>query len=467
MKIRFLGAAENVTGSRFLVETAKARILVDCGLYQEREFRARNWEDFPAKPSEIDNAILTHAHLDHCGYLPRLVKEGFKGKIFSTPPTAKIAQISLMDSAKLQEEDAEFKKKRHQREGRRGAYPELPLYTIEDAKNSFSHFENVAYQKEIPVSADIRATLYDAGHILGAAMVELKIKEDGREKICIFSGDIGRWDRPILSDPTLFEKADYVFMESTYGNRLHEEKGKETPIEKLRRIIIETKERGGNLVIPTFAIERAQEILCYINELLGKDKIPHLMVFVNSPMAINVTEVFNEYPEYFDEKTKALLKKGDSPFDFPLLKTTRTVAESKAINYITGTSIIMAGSGMCTGGRIKHHLVRNIARPESTILFVGYQAKGTLGREILERPKQVRILGQVYPVRARIEKINGISAHADRNELLKWVSGFQPAPQKIFIIHGEKETAADFASTLREKIKSEVIVPKYLQECSL
>ncbi len=465
MKITFLGAAENVTGSRFLVESGKSRILIDCGLYQEREFRTRNWEAFPVEPAGIDNVILTHAHLDHCGYLPRLARKGFKGKIFCTPPTTGIAQISLLDSAKIQEEDAKFKRKRHRREGRKGAYPEVPLYTIDDAKNAFSYFENVPYQKQIQISSDIKATFYDAGHILGAAMIELKIAEDGKEKRCIFSGDIGRWNRPILCDPTVFAKADYVFMESTYGNRLHEEK--EVPVEKLQRVIVETKEAGGNVVIPTFAIERAQELLFYISKLLREDKIPHLIVFVNSPMAINVTEVFKEYSDYFDKEAKALMGRGDSPFEFPLLKTTRSVAESKAINYIKGTSIIMAGSGMCTGGRIKHHLVHNITRPESTILFVGYQAKGTLGREILERPERVRILGQIYPVRARIEKINGISAHADRDELLRWASGFKKPPEKTFIIHGEKEVAADFASTLRKSLKSEVIVPKYLEEYPL
>ena len=462
MKIKFLGAAENVTGSRFLVETDKSRILIDCGLYQEREFRSRNWENFPVRPSEIDNVILTHAHLDHCGYLPKLAREGFKGKIFCTPPTAGIVQISLMDSAKIQEEDAKFKKRRHKRTGRKGAHPEIPLYTTKDARKVFSLFEKVSYQQEIQISPGIKATLYDAGHILGSAMVELKIEENGKEKILIFSGDIGRWDRPILRNPTLFEKADFVFMESTYGNRLHEEK--EPSLKKLQRIIVETKEAGGNVVIPTFAIERAQELLYDINKLLKEDKIPHLLVFVNSPMAINVTEVFKKYPDYFDKEARALLKEDESLFDFPLLKMTRTTAESKAINYIKGTSIIMAGSGMCTGGRVKHHLVSNIVRPESTILFVGYQARGTLGREILERPKNVRILGQTYPVRARIEKINGISAHADKDELLKWVSGFRKPPQKIFIVHGEKEVAADFASTLRNKVKSEVIVPKYLEE---
>jgi metallo-beta-lactamase family protein len=286
MKIKFLGAAENVTGSKFLLETGNSRILIDCGLYQEREFRARNWEPFPLPPSSIDAVILTHAHIDHCGYLPKFVREGFRNKIFCTPPTSGIAQIALLDAAKLQEESAEFKRRRHAREKRKGRYPEVPLYRVEDAKNVFPHFATIPYNKETRVSPSIKATFYDAGHILGSSMVELKVQEDGKEKTCIFSGDIGRWDRPILGDPKLFERADYIFMESTYGNRLHEKQ--EASAEKLQRVITETKERGGNIIIPTFAIERAQELLFHISQLLREDKIPHLVTFMDSPMAINV-----------------------------------------------------------------------------------------------------------------------------------------------------------------------------------
>jgi metallo-beta-lactamase family protein len=465
MKVKFLGATRNVTGSRFVIENNNSQILIDCGLYQEREFRARNWEKFPVEPSEIDSVVLTHAHLDHCGYLPKLVKEGFNGKIFCTPPTSEIAQIALLDSGKIQEEDAEKKKRRHQKERRRGPYPEIPLYTIEDAKNVITHFETFPYEELVQIAPDMKIIFHDAGHILGASMIELIVKEDGKEKTSIFSGDIGRWDRPILCDPTVFEKADYVFMESTYGNRLHEQQ--EVSLDKLMRFIRETKETGGNIVIPTFAIERAQELLFYISNLIRENKIPHIVVFVDSPMAINVLEIFQKYTDYFDKETKELIKRGDSPFDFPLLKTTRSVEESKAINYIKGTSIIMAGSGMCTGGRVKHHLINNITRAESTVLFVGYQAKGTLGREILERPKEVRILGNTYTVKARIEKINGFSAHADKNELLRWVKNFKEAPQKIFVIHGEEEASKDFAETLKSNFDSDIIVPEYMQEYSL
>lgn len=462
MKIRIVGASGNVTGSRFLLESDKSRVLIDCGLHQEREFRARDWEKFPIEPSSIDSVIITHAHLDHCGYLPKLVIEGFNGKIFCTPPTAEIAEIALLDSAKLQEEDAEHKKKRHQREGRKGPYPEVPLYTVEDTEKVFPLFETVPYKKEFEITSDIKATLHDAGHILGSAMIELIFDNEGKEKRAIFSGDIGRWGKPILNDPTTFEQADYVFMETTYGNRLHE--SQKPALEKLQRIIVETKDKGGNVVIPTFAIERAQELLFHLSSLLRENKIPHLVIFMDSPMAINVTEVFKNHTNFFDDKTKELIKKNQSPFDFPSLKTTRSTEDSKAINYIKGTSIIMAGSGMCTGGRVKHHLVNNITRPESTVLFVGYQAKGTLGREILERPQEVRIMGKTYPVKARIEKINGFSAHADRDELLRWVSSFKEAPKKIFLIHGEKEVTESFAEFLKGKITSSIIVTGYNQE---
>jgi len=463
MKLKFLGATENVTGSRFLVETENCKVLIDCGLFQERELKIRNWENFPIPPKEINCVILTHAHLDHCGYLPKFLREGFKGKILSTPPTAEIAQIVLLDAAKLQEEDAEFKKKRHHKEGRKGPYSEIPLYTIEEAKKVFPYFSPIEYKKQFQINSSIKVTFYDAGHILGAGMIEMIIKENGGEKKIIFSGDIGRWKSPILSNPTVFENADYVIIESTYGNRIHDiqEKNKE----KLERIIVETKKAGGNIVIPTFAIERAQELLYYLSRLFKENKIADILVFFDSPMAINVTEIFKKYPDYFDEETNEIIKKGESPFDFPLLKITKSSSESKKINEVKETSIIIAGSGMCTGGRIKHHLVHNITRPESTIVFVSYQAKGTLGREILERPKQVRILGEVYPVYARIEKINGFSAHADKNELLKWLSYFnKKILKKIFIVHGEPEAETELSTLIEQQFTTEVIIPKYQEE---
>jgi len=462
IKVKFLGAAKNVTGSRHLIEHNEVRILVDCGLYQERKFRARNWEKFPISPSSIDCVVLTHAHIDHCGYLPKLVKDGFKGKIYCTHPAAEITEIALLDAAHLQEYDAEFKRKRHIKEGRKGPYPEVPLYTVEDAKRVHLLFKKVHYKEKFNITKNITGTFYDAGHILGAAMAELTFIEGNDVKRAVFSGDIGRWDKPILCDPHMFNEADYVFMESTYGNRSHGDSG--TCSQDLSKIINETNKKGGNILIPTFAIERAQELLYCMSRLLKNDEIPSLMTFLDSPMAIDVTKVFKKYPNYFDEEAKALIEKGDELFNSPLLKTTQSAQESRAINHVKGTAIIMAGSGMCTGGRIKHHLLRNLNRPESTILFVGYQAKGTLGREILERASKVRVLGQNVSVRARVEKINGFSAHADREELLRWVAGFKKPPKKVFVIHGEDTTAEEFGETLSGKLSSEIIVGEYLKE---
>jgi len=464
MKVKILGAGKNVTGSKFLIETKEKRFLIDCGLFQEREFKNKNWQDLPVSPDTIDFIILTHAHLDHCGYLPKIVKDGFKGEIYCTYPTEEITRIVLLDSAKLQEEDAEKKRIRHQKEGRISPFPEIPLYTIEDAKNVFSLFRPKKYREEIKISDNIIFKFYDAGHILGSSMVEMVIKEGREIKKIIFSGDIGRWNKVILEDPTFFSSADIVFMESTYGNRIHESENQGG--EKLGDIINETVQKGGNVVIPTFAIERAQELLYFLKKLLIEDKIPHIFVFVDSPMAISVTEVFEKYTEYFDEETRKMFKQGNSPFDFPLLKFTRSVNESKAINHIKSSSIIMAGSGMCTGGRIKHHLITNITREECTILFVGYQAKGTLGREILEKKENIRILGQFYPLKARVESINGFSAHADRNELFFWIDKIKNV-KNIFLIHGEEEVISEFSSFLKEKLSSSIYVPDYLEELNI
>ena len=465
MNITFLGAAESVTGSRFLVETGKERVLIDCGLFQERELRDRNWEKFSGNPAQISALLLTHAHIDHCGYLPKLVKERFKGKIYCTSPTADIARVSLLDSAKLQEADAEFKKRRHKREGRQGKYPEVPLYTVDDARKVFELFRKIKYGQKIQVTKNIQATYYEAGHILGAAMIALDAREGNAVRRIIFSGDIGRRNRPILHDPHIFDRADYVVMEATYGDRLHDDE--DCCINQLKDVILSVKKMGGNVVIPTFAIERTQELLYDLNRLLQEDQIPHLLTFVDSPMAIEVTKIFKQHPEFFDKEAQKLLVRYKELFDFPLLKFTPTSQESKAINHIKGTSIIMAGSGMCTGGRIKHHLANNISNPASTILFVGYQAQGTLGRVILEKPGTVRIFGQEYAVKARIEKINGFSGHADRDELLQWVTGIAQKPKKVFIVHSEKNVAAQFAQLLRERMQVEVAVPKYKEEVAV
>ncbi|MCM8772435.1 MAG: MBL fold metallo-hydrolase [Candidatus Omnitrophica bacterium] len=458
MKIKFLGATKNVTGSKFLLQIDGKNLLVDCGLFQERELKNRNWEEFPVDIEKIDCILLSHAHLDHSGYIPKIVKDGFSGKIYCTYPTSEITKIALLDSAKLQVEDAEKKRKRHQKEGRKGPYPEIPLYDVSDAEKSFHLFEPINYNEVVEISDKIKVVFYNSGHILGSSLI--KIYVNGKE--IVFSGDLGREGSPLLHPPEIIESADILILESTYGDRIHEER--EIAIEKLENIINETVKKGGNIVIPTFAIERAQEILYYLKKLLIEDRIPHILTFLDSPMAIEVTEVFKKYLSYIDGEAEKIIEKNISPFDFPLLHFTKTVEESKMINHIKGSTIIMAGSGMCTGGRIKHHLISNIEREESSILFVGYQAKGTLGREIIEK-EEVRILGNYYKVRAKIEKIDGFSAHADKGELLKWLDGFKKFPEKLFLVHGEEETIENFAETIKKAhTDSEIIIPSYLDE---
>ena len=464
--MKFLGAAQNVTGSRYLLEADGSRIFVDCGLYQERQFKNRNWDPFPTPPADIDAVLLTHAHLDHCGLLPKLVRDGFSGRIYCTPATAEIAKIILMDSAKLQEEDAAHKQKRHKKEGRACSHPEIPLYTIEDAENCCPHFSPVEYEQTIKIGSNIKATFYDAGHILGSSMIKVKISQNGQEKSVLFSGDIGRPDRPILHNPTIGKGADYILVESTYGDRVHQEDPEDIK-NMIADVVNSTSKAGGNIIIPSFALERSQEILYYLNELLRTDAIPHLIIFLDSPMASKITEVFTHRADLFDEEMKEYISRYGSPFDMPGLKMVASSDESKAINHIKGTAIIIAGSGMCTGGRIKHHLVNNISRCESTIMFVGYQAVGTLGRQIVDGAKKVRILGQEYPVKAKVVKINGFSAHADKDELLKWLEKLKNPPKRIFVVHGEAKSAKAFGDYLRKKTGWQVTVPEYQDEIIL
>jgi metallo-beta-lactamase family protein len=460
-KLTFFGASRNVTGSCYMLETSDVRVLVDCGLYQERAYQDRNWQPFPFNPETLDAVFLTHAHLDHCGLLPKLVRDGYKGKIYCTQATAEITQIILLDAAHLQEEDARYKAERHRREGRRGPYPELPLYTVSDAEAVVPYFTAVEYDSCIRVKDVIEGCYYEAGHVLGSASIGININLDGEKRRIIFSGDVGESDRPIINDPAIFSEADYVVIESTYGNRTHEEHENTDIQAQLRDCINETVKAGGNIVVPSFALERSQEMLYHLNELFLRNEIPPITVFLDSPMAIRITEVFKRHADLFDREMMQRLRQGNSPFSFDNLKIVQTTEESKAINFNKESAIIIAGSGMVSGGRIKHHLVNNITRPESTVLFIGYQAQGTPGRHLLDGAKEIRLLGQTYPVRARIVKIDGFSAHTDREGLLAWLSDIRKPPRCVFVTHGEETAATSFAEFLNKQTGWQTQVPGY------
>lgn len=461
IKLHFLGAARNVTGSRHMLEVDGTRVMVDCGLYQERQFASRNWDPFPVDPAKIDAVLLTHAHLDHCGLLPKLVREGFRGKIFCTDATAEIVRIILLDSAHIQEEDAKYKKRRHEKSGRKGPHPEKPLYTTEDAEACFPLFSSVEYKSCVKISNDLEACFFDAGHVLGSSIIKLTVNRNGEKRVILFSGDVGRPNRPIVEDPDSFEHADYVLIESTYGDRVHESTEQ---IEKaMARAINACVKRGGKIIIPSFALERSQEVLYYLNDLMLRDRIPKLKVYLDSPMAAKITKVFKHHPEMFDAEMTEFIKNHESPLDFPQLTVTSKTQESKDLNNTPGPMIIIAGSGMCTGGRVKHHLVNNISDDKNTIMFVGYQAVGTLGRSIVNGDNPVRILGEKRHISAEIVRIHGFSAHADRDELLAWLKKLKTCPRGVFVVHGEEKGALAFGDYIREQMGCEVTVPEYGQ----
>jgi len=461
MKLAFFGAARQVTGSCYFLDAGGLKLLVDCGLYQERSFLERNWEALPVPPEDLDFILLTHAHLDHSGLIPKVVRDGFSGTILTTDATADILSIALMDAAEIQEEDAAYKKRRHEKENRTVDHPVVPLYTVQDVQAAMPLVEEVDYDVPTELGHGVSVRFRDAGHILGSAMIEITVREGEIVRRLVFSGDIGQWNMPFVRDPTLFEAADYAVMESTYGDRDHEDPGRVD--ELLARTIRETVAAGGNVVIPTFAIERAQDLMYHLSRLVFAKAIPPVPVFLDSPMAREVTAAFERNDGSFDEDTRRLFAAGRNPFRFPGLTIVRTPEESKAINDVRGPAVIMAGSGMITGGRIKHHLVRNISRPESALLFVGYQARDTLGRQILEGESEVRILGKTLPVRAKVAKINGFSAHADRSGLRRWLDGFKTPPRRLFVTHGDAEVAAKTAESIRRDRGWTVELPEYLE----
>ncbi|MCA9184203.1 MAG: MBL fold metallo-hydrolase [Pirellulaceae bacterium] len=466
MKITFLGANRQVTGSRYCLETDRARVLIDCGMFQERPYLDRNWATCPVPASDFDAVVLTHAHIDHCGLLPRFVKDGFHNSIYCTRPTADLVEILLKDAARIQVEDAKYKAKRHRKEGRQGKHPPVPLYDEQDAEATLPALQGVTYNQPCQVAPGMSVTFHEAGHILGSSSLELNVDDGtGSTKRIVFSGDVGQWNKPIIRDPVPAVNTDYLVMESTYGDSLHEDHGDIGT--QLADVINSTIRDGGNVIIPTFAVERAQELMYYIGQLAHDDRIPDVPIFLDSPMAVDVTETFYKHRDAFDEATWNAIGSGKAPLRFPGLRLVRSTEDSKRINEFDQPCVIMSTAGMCNAGRIKHHLRHNIVREECAVVFVGYQGVGTLGREIKEGSREVRIHGRSYRVRARIASIYGFSGHGDRDDLLRWSGQLDPAPKHVFLTHGEEPVALALADTLRNKRNWNVSVPHYLESFTL
>ena len=467
MKITFLGATKMVTGSNFLVEAAGKKFLVDCGMYQGKaELELENYRPFEFNPAEIDFMLLTHAHIDHSGRIPKLYNDGYKNPIYAHKATCDLCGIMLPDSGHIQEMESEWKNKKRERKGEK-TYP--ALYTAEDAINSLDLFIPVKYDEIIQVDENIYVRFNDAGHMLGSSIIEVWAKENGKETKAVFTGDLGNNDIPLLDSPTMIENCDYLVMESTYGSRLHMRNDEKA--EMFLDIVSETIDNGGTVVIPSFAVGRTQEILYELNKIKEKRddeefrrKYKTLMkvpVYVDSPLAISATEIFRQNTDLFEDKIKEEMEKGDNPLEFPGLKFTQTADESKALNESHEPAIIISASGMCDVGRIKHHLKHNIWNPNSTILFVGYQAPGTLGYSIVNGAKKVTIFGEEFAVNARIEYIEGYSGHADQEWLMNFIYSFITKPKHIFLVHGEEESQEVLRNKILEETGIGVSIPEF------
>jgi len=451
MNIQFCGAANGVTGSCYWITTNDHQFILDCGQFQGgKEQEKQNFMPFPFPVDQIEFVVLSHAHIDHCGRLPLLAKRGFRGKIYCTDATADLLDVMLKDSAYIHEKEAEWQNRKNLRAG---IDPVEPLYTIKDAEEALKLVFPVRYDQLIEINGHIKIVYNDAGHILGSAITEIWMQEDGKSSKLVFSGDLGVVNRPILRDPTHIKSADYLILESTYGNRLHPANA--TSIEQLLEIVVKTTRRGGTVVIPAFAVGRTQELLFEFNRFYEegtkyKADLDKLMIYVDSPMATTATEVFKRNAQVFDEETKDYILRGDMPLDFKNLKFTRTSEESKALNFDRTPKVVISASGMCDAGRIRHHLKHNLWDAKSSVVFVGYQAEGTLGRAILDGLKEVKLFGDTIHVNAEIHNLEGFSGHADQAGLLEWLGGFKAKPKEIFLVHGEEEAKTVFAQKIKE-----------------
>lgn len=448
MKICFSGGAGSVTGSSHLFEINGRKVLVDCGLYQGRDAKEKSNDNFLFTPAEIDFLLVSHAHIDHTGRIPMLYKKGFRGRIFCTPPTLDLCKIMLLDSAYIQEQDAE---RDNRKRARKGEAPEVPLYTARDAENVLKLFKAKPYNEVFELFPGLKVRFTDSGHMLGSSFVELFIQEAGKEPMIVaFSSDLGNHNIPLVPEPSKIKEADILLLESTYGDRFHEPQENEN--EKLITIINDTIARGGNVVIPSFAVGRTQEIIYILNQYSENGKLdPNVKVVVDSPLASKATDVFKKYIAYMDSETQEHIKHGDNVFEFKGLSFTETVDDSKALNLNPNGQVIISASGMAEAGRIRHHLKHNLWRPESSIVFVGYQAEQTLGRILLDGAKEVRIMGEDVQVNAPIYSLTGLSGHADRKGLMNWVDAFEKKPSKIYLVHGDEEAQLSLKAALEDK----------------
>lgn len=459
--LTFLGAAGTVTGSKYLLEAASERLMIDCGLFQgEKELRLRNWNPLPIPPSSINWLVLTHAHLDHVGYIPRLVKDGYRGPIYATPATVELARLTLPDSGHLQEEDAAYANKTQSSKHS----PALPLYTLEDATKSLESFSPIDESKPLELSSRYSLRFFKAGHILGARSIEVTVRENGQTLKVLFSGDLGRFHQLIIREPGVPDPTDHLICESTYGDRLHPTDDFQARVAK---IVNDTAQRGGSVVIPSFAIGRTQELLYVFRDLIERGMMRPIPIHVDSPMAIDVTDIYRRHHEDDNLETTALAAKGDKPFSPPNVHFDRTVQESKLLNDARGPAIIISASGMVTGGRVLHHLARCLPDPKNTVLFVGYQGAGTRGRTIQSGAKFVKIYGTMVPIHAQVENVENLSGHGDYSEILKWLGRFSSPPRQTFITHGEPGPAESLKEKITAQLHWTARVPAYLEKVSL